>query len=191
MSDLARESHDRPSDLKERDSQERQVVLGKIVGAFGVAGWVNVQSYTDPPGNLLKYPTWRLRADQLERQVKLVAGRVTSKGVQAQLEGVTDRNQAAQLRGSLISVARGELPAPRAGEYYWDDLLGLDAYAPSGERLGRIVDIRAAPAHALLAIAGERDGRAIEHLVPLVNERLLAVDLAAHRATVDWQSDWT
>jgi 16S rRNA processing protein RimM len=172
-------------------SDDRQVVLGTIVGAFGVAGWVNVQSYTDPPENLLKYAEWRLRAEQRESRLKLVTGRVTAKGVSAQLEGVTNRDQAAQLRGALISVARDSLPVPGRGEYYWDDLLGLDAYAPSGDRLGSIVDIRATPAHALLAIAGEREGRAIEHLVPLVKSRLLAVDLSARRVTIDWHSDWT
>jgi ribosomal 30S subunit maturation factor RimM len=29
-----------------------------------------------------------------------------------------------------------------------------------------------------------------EHLVPLVKQRLLAVDLAAGRMTVDWDPDW-
>jgi 16S rRNA processing protein RimM len=91
----------------------------------------------------------------------------------------------------LIAVARSELPPPQAGQYYWDDLLGLDAFSPEGELLGRIEDIRATAAHALLLIAGLRDGKRVEHLVPLVSERLLSVDLSAKRAIVDWDRTWT
>lgn len=169
----------------------RKVVLGKIVGAFGVGGWLKVESYTDPPGNILKYPVWQVGQEGAWRALKQIGGRVTAKGVQARLADVPDRTAAERMRSALIAIERSELPALRAGEYYWDDLLGLDVFSPSGERLGRIEDIRAAPAHALLSIVGERGGKRIEHLVPLVKERLLTVDLNAHRATVDWESDWS
>jgi 16S rRNA processing protein RimM len=93
-----------------------------------------------------------------------------------------------------LRIARwrnGELPKPAAGQYYWDDLIGLEAVSPEGELLGRIEDIRATAAHALLMIVGLRDGKRVEHLVPLVSERLLNVDLSAQRATVDWDSSWS
>jgi ribosomal 30S subunit maturation factor RimM len=67
----------------------------------------------------------------------------------------------------------------------------LDAYSPEGELLGRIEDIRATAAHALLSIAGLHDGKRVEHLVPLVSERLLSVDLSGKRATVDWDRSWS
>jgi 16S rRNA processing protein RimM len=169
---------------------DRKVVLGKIVGAFGVLGWIKVESYTDPPDNILDYPVWQLSDGAGWKPAKLLDGRMTSKGVQAQLDSIPDRTVAERSRGILIAIARSELPKLKAGQYYWDDLLGLDAYSPAGELLGVITDIRAAPAHALLLIAGEHEGKKVEHWVPLVNERLLNVDLAARRATVDWDSSW-
>jgi 16S rRNA processing protein RimM len=173
------------------DALDRKVVLGKIVGAFGVQGWVKVESYTDPIDNILDYPVWQLSDGEGWKPVKLLTGRVTSKGVQAQLESIADRTIAERSRGVLIAVSRSELPQPGAGEYYWDDLIGLDAYSPEGELLGRIEDIRATAAHALLSIAGLHDGKRVEHLVPLVSERLLSVDLSAKRATVDWDRSWS
>jgi 16S rRNA processing protein RimM len=169
----------------------RKVVLGKIVGAFGVLGWVKIESYTDPIDNILDYPVWQLSDGSGWKASKLITGRVTSKGVQAQLASIADRTVAEQSRGILIAVARSELPKPAAGQYYWDDLIGLEARSPEGELLGSIEDIRATAAHALLLIAGEHDGKRVEHLVPLVSERLLSVDLAARRATVDWDSSWS
>jgi 16S rRNA processing protein RimM len=173
------------------DDLGRKVVLGKIVGAFGVQGWVKVESYTDPIDNILDYPVWQLSDGEGWKPSKLLTGRVTSKGVQAQLESIADRTVAERSRGILIAVARSELPKPQAGQYYWDDLVGLDAYSPAGELLGRIEDIRATAAHALLLIVGLHDGKRVEHLVPLVSERLQQVDLAAGRATVDWDSSWS
>lgn len=173
----------------------RKVVLGKIVGAFGVAGWVKVESYTDPPENILKYGSWQLIGKDGEQLVKPLTGRVAAKGVQAQIEGVADRDAAERLRGAVIAVERSELPALGPGEVYWDDLVGLEAYSPAGERLGSILDIRETPAHALLHIVNDRaelcsTERHSEHWVPMVGQRLLKVDLGARRVTVDWEPDW-
>ncbi len=174
----------------ERIRPDRKVVLGRIVGAFGVLGWVKIESYTDPIDNILDYPVWQLSEGSNWKPAKVITGRVTAKGVQAQLDSIADRTVAERSRGTLIAIARNELPEPKAGQYYWDDLVGLDAYSPEGGLLGRIEEIRSTPAHALLAIAGEHEGKRVEHLVPLVSERLLKVDLTTRRATVDWDSSW-
>jgi 16S rRNA processing protein RimM len=83
---------------------DRKVVLGKIVGAFGVLGWVKVESYTDPIDNILDYPVWQLSdGTGLDsngsdgngwKPSKLLNGRVTAKGVQAQLASIADRTVA-------------------------------------------------------------------------------------------------
>jgi len=182
--------------VNDRTASERIVVLGKIAGVFGIAGWVKVLSYTDPPDNLLRYRQWSLVRDTEDepkdwRPTKAIQSRMTSKGLQVQLEGVLDRTQAEKLAGMLIGVPRELLPKPAAREYYWDDLVGLEAYTPDGARLGRIADIRATTAHALLSIVAEHDGKRVEHLVPLVTERLLKVDLEGQRATVDWDPSWS
>nr|WP_328985370.1 ribosome maturation factor RimM [Thiorhodovibrio winogradskyi] len=39
---------------------DRRVVLGRIVGVFGVRGWVKVLSETDPLENILQYSPWLL-----------------------------------------------------------------------------------------------------------------------------------
>ena len=31
------------------------VELGRVVGAFGIRGWVRLRSYTDPPEGILRY----------------------------------------------------------------------------------------------------------------------------------------
>jgi 16S rRNA processing protein RimM len=50
--------------------------------------------------------------------------------------------------------------------------------------LGRIGEVMELPAHPVLVLRGER-----ERLVPLVRERLVAVDLETGRVTLDWHPD--
>jgi len=66
----------------------RRVVLGQVGGAFGVQGWVRIQSYTDPPANILGYSRWQLGRAGQWREVEVEDGKVTAKGVLAKLVGV-------------------------------------------------------------------------------------------------------
>ncbi len=116
---------------------------------------------------------------------RVLESRATSRDILAKLENVGSREAAQKLAGMQVGVWRSELPPITAGQYYWDDLIGLEAYAPSGERLGRIDHIIEMPAHGVLVIHGER-----QHLVPLVRERIIAVEVPAGRITLDWMPDW-
>jgi len=163
----------------------RRVVLGQVGGAFGVQGWVRIQSYTDPPANILKYERWQLGRAGQWREVEVEDGKVTAKGVLAKLVGVETPEEARLATGSEIAVAREELPAPAPGEYYWSDLEGLAAFGHNGQALGRIEEFRTTPAGPVAVIRGER-----QHWVPFVKERIVAVDLDAGRVVFDWAADW-
>jgi len=168
------------------------VVLGRIVGAFGVGGWVKVESFTEPLQNILRYPVWQLTLGGQTHTRKHLEGRVTAKGVQVRIEGIVDRTEAERWRSAEIGVARSELPRLKKGEYYWDDLLGLQAQSPEGAELGKIVEIRATPAHPVLLIRGDaaRAGKPVEHLVPLAPSFLKSVDLERRIVTLEWYPDW-
>jgi 16S rRNA processing protein RimM len=162
----------------------RPVILGRIGAPFGVQGWLKVQSYTDPLEGIAGYPTWELhRGSSLGRKAVLEWKRAGS-GVAVRLEGVDSREAAQALTGAEVRVERAELPPTAPGEYYWHDLVGLDAYSPEGVPLGRVAGILDMPAHPVLVLEGDR-----ERLVPLVPERLAGVDLEAGRLTLDWHPD--
>ena len=163
----------------------RRVVLGQVGGAFGVQGWVRIQSYTDPPANILKYERWQLGRAGQWREVEVEDGKVTAKGVLAKLVGVETPEDARLATGSEIAVTREELPKPAPGEYYWSDLEGLAAFGQNDQPLGRIEEFRATPAGTVVVIRGER-----QHWVPFVKERIVSVDLDAGRVVLDWNADW-
>lgn len=163
----------------------RRVILGRIGAAFGVCGWVKARSYTEPPEALFGYRPLCMGTADAWREVELEAGRVTGRGPVLKLVGIDTREDAAVLNGLEIAVPRSSLPPPPPGQYYWVDLEGLEVLSPEGHRLGRVDHILDAPAHPVLVVEGER-----EHLVPMVRDRVLKVDLERGRITVDWQPDW-
>lgn len=164
---------------------ERIVVLGKFGAAIGLAGWIRVQSYTDPPENILAYRTWQLRKGQEWRPIQVAERRGNGTVVQVRMEDCRDRAAAEQLRNLEIGVFRHELPQPAPGQYYLDDLLGMEVSTPAGEVLGRLDHYLEMPAHPIMVIKGTR-----QHLVPMVKERILSVDFAKGSITVDWGLDW-
>jgi 16S rRNA processing protein RimM len=164
---------------------ERIVVLGSIGAAFGVQGWVRINSYTDPPDNILEYGRWRVGRGGRWQEIEVEGGRVTAKGVLAKLAGIETPEDARLHVGADIAVARSELPPPAAGEYYWNDLEGLQAVTKQGEVLGRVDHFRTTPAGHVVVVRGER-----EHWIPFVRERIAQVDLDAGRIVFDWGADW-
>ena len=162
----------------------RWVALGRVGGPFGVRGWVKVRSYTDPPEGIVSYVPWELVRDgSLGTRVVLDWKRAGA-NIAVRLEGVETREAAQALTGAEVGVDRAALPPTSPGEYYWDDLVGLEAVNRDGAALGRVISILELPAHPVLVLAGER-----ERLVPLVTERLVAVDLGNRRVTLDWHPD--
>ena len=166
-------------------SGERVVTLGKIVGTFGVQGWVKIQSFTDPPENIFEYDHWRMLRGGQWSEVEIENGRVTGKGVLAKLAGIDTPEDARLYVGVELGVARSEMPALEPGEHYWADLEGLEARGVNGEVLGRVDHFRTTPGGDVVIVRGER-----EHWIPFVKERILKVDVPAGYIVLDWASDW-
>ena len=167
------------------DALRQPVILGRIVGLFGVRGWVKVHSYTEPRDALLEYRDWLLGREEAWRKVELAEGRQHGKGIVVRLRGIEDRDAAAELLGSEIGVDRDTLPEPEDGRYYWADLEGLTVVGRDGTELGKVAYLMATGANDVLVV----DGR-VERLIPFVpGEVILDVDLAAGVIRVDWEWD--
>jgi 16S rRNA processing protein RimM len=166
---------------------ERHLLLGRIVGLFGVDGWLKVESYTEPRTRIFKYRPWLLRSAAGDRELEGAKGRAQGKGIVASLPGIADRDAAAALVGTEIWIPRSALPKPKPGEYYWADLEGLDVVTIDGRPLGTVSHLFATGANDVLVV---RDGDR-ERMIPFVPGQFVqAVDLDARRLTVDWDPDF-
>jgi 16S rRNA processing protein RimM len=167
------------------DALRQPVILGRVVGLFGVRGWVKVHSYTEPREALLEYRGWLLGRDGDWQPVEVAEGRQHGKGIVVRLQGIEDRDAAAELLGSDIGVDRDVLPEAEDGRYYWADLEGLTVVDRDGTELGKVAYLMATGANDVLVVDGP-----VERLIPFVPETvILDVDLAAGVIRVDWEWD--
>lgn len=164
---------------------ERRILLGRVLGAFGVRGEMKLQSFTDPAAKLLKYQPWVLVHRGVEREVSQARGRDTAKGVLLTLPEITDRDQADALAGAEVWVPRSRLPAPKPGEYYWVDLEGLRVVNREGVALGTVSHLFETAANDVIVVGGERD-----RLIPFLDDYVLGVDFDAGVVTVDWDPEF-
>ena len=175
------------------------VELGRIGAPFGLAGWVHVASFTDPPEALLEYRQWRLaRATGEVFALRLEDGRPHGNSVVVRLQGIEDRDAAARLTGVTIEIERSALPPTGAREYYRMDLVGCTVHNTEGRQLGTVAYFVDAPAGAVMVVresAGDAPAPAEpppamrEHWVLADPTHLLEVDLAARRVLVDWPAE--
>jgi 16S rRNA processing protein RimM len=164
----------------------RAVVLGQVGAPHGVQGWVKVTSYTDPAAGITTYPRWTLvRNGRQLAEVEVLDSKRAGQAIAVRLAGIDTREAAQALTGAEVQVERSALPATAPGEHYLHDLAGLEAVNRDGVPLGRIEGFLDMPAHPVAVL---REGKR-ERLVPMVPERLVAVDLAAGRVTFDWHPD--
>ena len=49
-------------------TDERRILLGRVLGAFGVRGELKIQSFTDPESAVLRYQPWTLSQGGSERE---------------------------------------------------------------------------------------------------------------------------
>ena len=167
------------------ESRHQPVLLGRIVGLFGVKGWVKVFSYTDPREAVLNYEGWLLGRNGNWERAGLAEGKRHGKSVIARLDGVDDRDTAAGLVGNDIGIDRDEMPEPEDGHYYWADLEGMRIVHRDGSEIGKVAYVMATGAHDVLVTEGPD-----ERLIPFVMDRVvLDVDLADGVITVDWEWD--
>lgn len=165
---------------------QKWVTLGRVAGVFGVKGWIKVESYTEPRGNIVAFGQWTLKLRGADHAVEVEEGRDHGGGVVAKLRGIDDRDRAREWVGAEIVVERERLPRLGTGEYYWADLEGLEVRTSAGVVLGTVDRLLATGAHDVLVLAGRP-----ERLIPFVVGRIVKrVDLEARLIEVDWSPDY-
>jgi 16S rRNA processing protein RimM len=161
------------------------VVIGRIVGAFGLQGWVKVKSFTEEAAGAGEFPRWRVHAKEGWREMALEGFEVHSRGPVAKLRGCDDRDAAERLRGADVAVPRSELGEAGAGTYFRADLVGLAVVDEGGNALGEVESFFETGPTSVMVVQGER-----ERMIPFVPEYVKAVDREARRITVDWKADY-
>jgi 16S rRNA processing protein RimM len=170
------------------------IIVGKIHGAFGIRGWVKVESFTEQPEALIEQSQWWLGNDGTRQAVAVLSAQQHGRGFIAQLAGCEDRDAAERLRGQPVSLPVSVLPALGEGEHYWRDLLGCAVVScESGQErlLGELVDVMDTGANDVMVVKPSAESVDDKHrLLPYTKVTVLGVEPAAKRIEVFWPADY-
>ena len=160
--------------------------MGYIKGAFGIKGWIKVQSNTEYTDSLLDYPQWRLSKGKEHILAEVESGKMAGDELQVKLAHIHDRDAAALLRGYTIEIKRSDFEPAQEGEYYWADLVGLTVHNRQNELIGAVNSLMETGAHDILVVDGEHGRK----LIPFVDHYIDHVDLEQGSIIADWGLDY-
>jgi 16S rRNA processing protein RimM len=180
------------------------IEVGRVIGAFGIKGWIRVQPFSADPKALYSSRRWFIQPSErpgpkaavaLPRLLCITQAKDQGDDVVAAAQELPDRNAAEAMKGARIFISRSSFPTAGDGEYYWIDLIGLQVVNRAGEALGTVTDLLDTGAHSVLRVQrpdaspdAPLDER--ERLIPFVAAYVDDVNLAERRITVDWGLDY-
>ncbi|MEY8876954.1 MAG: ribosome maturation factor RimM [Leptothrix sp. (in: b-proteobacteria)] len=181
------------------------IEVAKVVGAWGIKGWIRIHPYANDAQAVFAAKHWYLRGPEgvprpagspaLPPVLRNVQVKEHGDGIVATAPEIADRSMAEALKGSRILVSRSSFPRVDDGEFYWIDLIGLAVVNREGEALGTVTDLIDTGPHSVLRLGQpgtDEAGKAIEveRLIPFVAAYIDAVQLEHKRIVVDWGLDY-
>src|SRR3984885_3111962 len=156
--------------------------MGVFGAPQGVRGEVRVKSLTGEPSAIGVYgplsDKGRTRSFAFESLRPLKDDVLV-----ARLTGVSTREAAEALKGLEIFPRRDQLPPPSEDEFYYDDLVGLEAVDAAGGTIGRIVSLMNHGAGDVLEIAPAGGGETL--LLPFTKGVAPRIDFDDSRIVIE------
>ena len=125
--------------------KDNWLLIGRIVGAHGLDGYVKVKPESDFPERFERAgDRWLRKQDAEPVQVRLIKGRYLEGKNQylVKLDGVNYRDQAEDLRGAELLVEESDRLTLDPGEFHVADLMGLTAVVqPDQSTLGTVTNV--------------------------------------------------
>ena len=148
---------------------------GKIAAAHGVRGLFKTEVWCDSPRVLATQKRVFLADGDGYTERKVLSATASRDTVILGIEGIQTREDAVAMRGTVLYLAREDIPLAD-GAFFLQDLCDLPVIdADSGRVYGNVIEVTEIPTGLLLAIRTE-DG---EVLMPYVDEFVTRVDLAS------------
>ena len=148
------------------------IVIGKVVGTFGLKGTLKIWPDTDFPERFDEGRSVLIDGKPYE----IVETRWHKLQARIRVKGVTRLELGEALIGFNVEVPADDLPELGEGEYMVNDLMGLEVFNEEGERMGVVEDVIKGSAQDLYQVAGV--------LVPAVKEFILSIDVPGKRMVI-------
>ncbi len=147
-----------------------EVVIGEVCAPFGFKGDVKVIPLTDHPERFEMLDEVFVGRDETHGRVfGIESVAVRNNGISMKFAGVDDLTKAELLRGMEVRIRLSDVAPLPEGEYYVDDVIGLDVVTTDGKSLGTITEIIRSPANDVYVTD--------QAMIPAVKEFVVSMDM--------------
>ncbi len=126
-----------------------RICIAKIATAHGIKGLVKLHVFADD--NSLADGIL-FTSEGGDKTLSLKLKNQTAKHWLAEVEGITNRNEAEKLRGTELYIDKDNLPEANDDEFYIADLIGLSCIDKDNKHIGKIIAVENFGASDLLEI---------------------------------------
>jgi 16S rRNA processing protein RimM len=163
-------------------------VVGEVVKTRGLRGCVKVLSHLES-GDILQNIHFLYLGNASGQEKRYEINKISPAGRHffLELKGISDIDAAQKLVGAMVLLPRDHLGPLDEGEYYWQDIIGLDVYTLQGRHLGRVAAILPTGANDVYVCRGE----GTEVLIPAIAEVIEDIDLSLRKITVKLPEELT
>ncbi len=120
---------------------KERLEVGQIVNTFGINGFVKVYPYVDDIYRFDNLKKVHIKSKKEEKELQIEDVKYQKNMVLIKFKGIDKIEDAEKLRNSYIEIDRADAIPLEEGQYFIADLLGLDVYLDTGEKLGILDDI--------------------------------------------------
>lgn len=156
-----------------------RVIAGRVIKPYGILGWVKVEVLSANPERF--HPGNAFLVEGRKEALVLEAARGGPGALLVKFRGVDDRSQAGELTGEYLMITPEQMGEPPPGSYWEHDLLRLRVYDIGGRLLGEVMEVLETGANDVLVV---RDEAGEEHLIPLIEEVVVEIDLPGERMVI-------
>jgi 16S rRNA processing protein RimM len=154
---------------------DRRLAVARVLGPKGLQGGLRLEQLTDWPERFA--PGAELWFDGSTEPMHVTRVESGGRSLVVYLDGIPTREAAEAVAGRYLEAPARTLPE---GEFFWDQLIGLQVVDPGGESVGELVEIFRAGGNEVYRVVGPSG----ERLIPALRRTVLAIDLDAGRMTV-------
>ncbi len=149
------------------------VLVGKIIGVFGIKGELKVYSESDfIETRFKKGAKLILKNKKTSKEVTVSSMRIHKKTILITIDNLFDINKVEEYVGYEIYANKEDDIELDEDEYYLDDLVGLDVYDEFDEFVGVLNDFIEVPQGYIMEIKNK--GKKV--LIPFVDEHIIDIE---------------
>ena len=126
------------------NQNSKSILIGKLLSSHGIKGRMHLLSFSENPSDIINYK--KIFNKNKERNFKISITGISSKGKNndtfiVEIADVNNRTQSDFLVNTELFISRDELAETNNNEFYYIDLIGLDAISINKNKLGKVVNI--------------------------------------------------